>query len=221
VECISTTKSIGDSITIDMGYTDEHGEVFTGYIKSIDKKTPDGTFSITAHDTLVRAVDFFIASSTADSPYKWRNIEAGDFIKDILEMAGLNSFDFDDSSFTLAIGVDAEVNLIGAYDYCKSIADLVAYSLWADIDGVVHFKNRKPYVMDGDPIQETQQPGYHDDVSIGTLAYSSIISYNLNKNEKDLRNKIVVYGHNNVSADASSSTSYDPVTKTTYAVLPS
>ncbi len=224
VECHSLTKSIGDSISIDLGYATDHETVFTGYIKQIERKVPDNTYIVTAHDVLTRAVDFFVVSSDPEDPFKRRNIKAEDLVQDVLELAGLNSFSMQNSYFTLAIGVDAEVNLVSAYDYAKSIVDLVAYNMWADSSGTVHFANRKPYVMDGDPEEESEQAGYVQDSpgsDTATITDSQILKYTYNVHERDLRNRIVVYGNENAHKDASKTTSYDPITKTYIQVLPS
>ncbi len=224
IECHSLDKNIGDSIEIDLGYNDDIETVFTGYIKQIEKKVPDNTYIVTAHDVLTRAVDFFVVSSDPESPFKRRNIKAEDLVQDVLELAGLNNFDMKASHFTLAIGVDAEVNLVSAYDYAKSIVDLVAYNLWADSAGVVHFANRKPYVMDGDPEEESEQAGYVQDppgYETEIITDSKILKYTYNKHERDLRNRIVVYGNENTHKDASKATSYDPISKEYVQVLPS
>jgi hypothetical protein len=142
IACINHSLDIGDEIEIDLGFTDSHSKVFTGYVKQIDRKVPDNSYTITAHDVMTRAIDFFVASSNPESPFKRRNISAEDLVQDVLELSGLNSFNMQPTSFTLAIGTDAEVNLISAYDYCNSIADIVAWHLYADIDGVVNFVNR-------------------------------------------------------------------------------
>ena len=41
----STTKGVGDSISIDLGYESAHGTVFTGYVKETVKDVPDNTLA--------------------------------------------------------------------------------------------------------------------------------------------------------------------------------
>lgn len=212
----TTGLSIGDSVTVNMGYEGDYGKIFTGYVKETNKTYPEGLWSITAHDVMVRAVDYFVVSSNPEKPFKRRNIKAEILVKDVLKLAGLTNYTYQNTHYTLAITTAAEVNLISAYDYCNSIADLLAWHLWADINGQVHFENRKPYFMTSKPI-----PGHDADptptetlTDDNTLNVSSILS------EKDLRNRIVVYGAEGIYAEAKSSTSYDPEDQSTKAILP-
>jgi phage protein D len=207
VEALELNKEIGDEIEIDLGYTDNHRRVFLGYVKDIQQKTPDGVYQVSAYDKMIRAVDFFVASSDPEKPFKRRDISAEGLIKDVLELSGLTNFQCPvPSEFTLAIGADAEVNLVSAYDYCKSIADIVAWSLFADENGVIWFKNRKPYVMTG----TSQQVGDVPDVAYATLTDEQFLEISFGVNERDLRNRVVVYGSEGVHAEASNSQSYDP-----------
>jgi len=219
IECISTTKDIGDFIEIDLGYSDNHKKVFSGYIKQKSNKAPENTIMITANDVLIRAMDYFVVSSDPETPFTRQNIKAEDFIQDILELAGLTSFDFDATDFTLAISVPAEVNLISAYDYANSIAEYVAWHLYADEDGVIHFLNRKPYVMvSGQP--DDAQPGFVADSSLKTIDDSNILEFDLRYDERDLRNRVVVYGTSGIFASVSRATSWNPVTDTYQQILP-
>jgi|SRR3990172_7433178 len=217
-DCLSHTLDIGNHIDIYLGYETNYDKVFSGYVKQIDRKIPNNVYTITAYDDLIRALDFFIASSTPDNPFTRENIAAEDLVYDVLSLAGLNSFDLGTSYFTLAIGFPAEVNLVSSYDYAKSIADYVAWNIWADRNGVVHFKNRKPYPMDG----TSGQPGDVNDSPIATITTSTdVLSFGHVTSEKNLRNKIVVYGIEGINADASSATSYDPLLDQFRQILPS
>lgn len=208
IECVSHSLDIGDSITVDMGFTTDHDVVFTGYVKDISRKVPNNTYTITANDVMTRAVDYFIASSNPDQPYSKTNILAEDLVRDLMEMAGLNDFNYDPTYFTLAVNSVAEVNLVGAYDYANSIADLIAWSLYADEAGTVQFVDRKPYVVDSD-------------TPFKTLTTTNFLSLTPNLTEKELRNRVVVYGSTGVYAEAKRATSYNPVTGNYEQVLPS
>lgn len=226
VICSATTLDIGNAITIDLGYDDDHGVVFTGYVKQIERKVMENVYTITAHDVLVRAVDYFIASSDPEKPFTRRKISAEHFVKDLLDLPGLDLLDdnVDASGFTLAVGMDAEVNLIGCYDYCKSIADLITWQLYADESGNLMFKNRKPYVMTGNSGQlkddiDERNPA----VAIGVIDDTTnfnITSIAKEVNETDLRNRIVIYGHENKHSESKSATSYDPLTDSSRQILP-
>lgn len=217
VACVSHSLDIGDEIEIQLGYTTGISRVFTGYVKQIERKTPDSSYTITAYDDMIRAIDYFVVSSTPDNTMKRQNISAEDLISDVLSLAGLSNFDFDASHFTLAIGVEAEINLVGAYDYAKSIADYVAWNLWCDKDGTIKFFNRKPYPMTGG----SGQPGDSADSPITHLYTSNVLSYNLADSEKNLRNRVVVYGSEGVAGEAHSGQSFDPLTGGNRQILPS
>jgi hypothetical protein len=219
-----TTADLSDLITIDLGYTTDHQDVFQGYVKNVDDSSPDGITVVTMHDIMSRAVDYLVVAPAPDQPFVKQNIETGDLIQYVLEMAGLTNFDFDNTSFIFATGGSkAEINVVNAYDYCKQLTDLIAWNLWAESDGVIYLKNRKPFVM----YNNLSQPGDHDDTAGGSpykistpISGTDILNISLSKNERDLRNKVVVYGANNLVRDASSETSYDPVLDTQVQVLP-
>lgn len=209
IEARGFSGTIGNSISIDLGYSDSHGTIFTGYVKSLEKNVPENIYTITASDVLVRASDFFIVPDSPTTAFSRTNISAEDLVEDVLDLAGITGVDSQATSYTLAVnGTVAEVKLISAYDYCKSIADLIAWHLWAGRDGTVHFRNRKPYVMDGN----SGQPG---DVADTKMSGKSVIDSNsintvYRESEVDLRNKVVVWGKEGITATASDSSPYLP-----------
>lgn len=220
VVAIDTTLDVGDSITINLGYSTGTTTVFKGYVKAREKKTPDGLYTIVAHDVLTRAVDYFIVSNDPSKGYEYKNITAHALIRDLMEMAGLSSFDFDNTYFTLGINNPFEVNLVSSYDYSRMIADLIAWMVWADRTGTVHLHNRKPHPMDGTIPGEDAQPGWVEDTSIATVTDTGIFDVTYGFNEKDLRNKVVIYGAEDLYAEAKSATSWDPGTLSSRAILP-
>ena len=215
IQCQSTSKDIGDEINIDLGYEEDHGHLFKGFVKQIEHNTPNDTYQITAHDVLSRAVDYFFVPDNPDAPFKRANIKAEDLIEDVLREAGLTSFDFDDTYFTFAItdGVYAEVKLVSAYDYASGISDVIAWHLWANNVGQIQLKNRKPYWMAaGSP--EAAQPGFVADVALKTisdgLGGSGVLDARYFKHERDLRNRIVVHGAPGFTSIAKSTSPYLP-----------
>jgi hypothetical protein len=203
----SSSLAIGNYITISMGYTDGIGGViFRGYVKQIERQTPDSTITITANDILVRAVEYFIAPTNPNYPLTYHNIQAETLVATLLPMAGLSLTSYSSTYFTLAAAGSLEVNLTSVYDYCKGIADLITWSLWADRNGNIYFKNRKPYPMTG----ASGQPG---DTADSVIDYTpnqvDTISIDYTVTDKDLRNKIIVYG-SNTQAEASASSPYLP-----------
>jgi len=217
INCAGASIDVGDTISISMGYVGgPYDRVFRGLVKMKEKSTPEGLYNITAHDVMTRAVDFFIVSSDPNDPIQLWNVTAEYVVEYVMNLAGLHSFTSDPTYFTLGIESPVEINLVTSYDYGRMISDLVAFNIWADADGVVHMENRKPYPMDG----SSGQPGDTADGSIGSVNDNSILSADPGFNEKDLRNKIVVYGAEDVHAEASSSTSYDPYTGGMRQILP-
>lgn len=197
IEAESTSLSIGDSVSINMGFTDNHSLLFSGYVKSVERKIPEGTYTIVANDEMIRAIDYFIASTNPETPFSRQNIRADIFIGQILELAGITNYSGDNPSFYYAVSVPAEVNLVGAYDYCKQLADILAWHLYAKVNGQIRFLDRKPYVMGGDS-------------SSATIYDHNIISMVHTLSERDLRNRVVVYGLNNVYAEAKATSPYLP-----------
>jgi len=209
IDALTSTLDIGDSIDVDIGYSANHARVFRGYVKQIDRKVPENIYTITAHDVMTRAVDFFVASTNPEEPFSRTNISAEDLVEDVLALAGLTNYDPDPTNFVFATNSVAEVNLVSAFDYCRYIADTLTWHLYADEDGVVHFINRKPYVMvAGSP--ESNQPGFQADTSLGTINDTTILDFTHKRSEKDLRNRIVVYGSTGIYAEAKASSPYLP-----------
>jgi phage protein D len=193
----STSLDIGDVIDVDMGYSGDTFQAFTGYVKEIELKEPEMIYTITAANVLIRAVDFFIASSTPTTPFSRQNISPEDLVEDLLNLAGLTSFASDVSNFTFAISIPVEVNLTPCYDYCRFLGDIIAFSLYADNTGTVQFRNRRPYPVPAD-------------ASVYTVTDARTLDANYEKTDRDIRNKVIVYGSGNIAATASASSPYLP-----------
>ncbi len=198
VECVSTTLDIGSAITIDLGYTDNHTTIFVGYVKEIELKEPEKTYVLMCSDYLIRAVEFFIASTNPAAPLKYGPASAEAFVGYVLGLAAITDYSYDASDYTFAIHGATEINLTTSYDYARYIADMIAWNLWnSSSSTTVYFKNRQPYVMGGDS-------------SIGTITASKVIDIRDGKTDKNLRNRIVVYGYNSIYAEAKASSAYLP-----------
>jgi hypothetical protein len=215
------TVNIGDNITIDLGYEDDYDRVFKGYVKNITRNVPTDIYTIVAKDDLVRALDFFIVPTDPDDSYRRSNITAEALVEDVLEMAGITNFTYTPTNFTFATrsGNEVEVKLTSSYDFCKMIADLLTWHLWADEDGLVHFENRKPHVMYG----TSGQPGDVADVAINAgspITNTVTLNTSLSESDHDLRNRVVVHGATGVYADAESDTSYNPLTDAMEQIMP-
>lgn len=198
ITCLETSLEIGDPITVDLGYESDHGLVFTGYVKMLDAEESPEQYTITASDALVRAADYFIVSSTPTTPLKIENASPESIIGQLLGMAGITNYTYQSSSYIWGVSGPIEINLVSSYDYSKMLADMIAWGFWADETGQVHFEDRRPFPMGGD-------------ASVGTLpTVEGLISLNDFKSDKNLRNKVVIWGSNGIYAEASAESPYLP-----------
>jgi hypothetical protein len=223
------TVNIGDHVDIDIGYDTNHAKVMQGYVKNITRDIPNDLYTIIVKDDLVRATDHYIVPTNPDDAFKRSNIAAETLVQQVIALAGLTDFAYDATSFTFATrsGNEVEVKLTTSYDFCKMIADLLTWHLWCDNTGQVHFENRKPFVMDGG----TSQPGDdtdETDTGVGSVAINkgvpldntTILNARYTESDRDLRNRVVVHGGPGVFAEASSATSWNPITEAMEQILP-
>jgi hypothetical protein len=198
VTALSTSLNIGDSATVYIGYVGDNFKAITGYVKNIEVKEPERKYIITIANVMIRAIDFFIAASNPEEPFSRQNITAEDLIQDVLELSGLDDFDMESTSFTFAINNPVEVNLTAAYDYAKFLANIIAYTLYADNDGTVHLINRRPYPVGAEAADYTFD------------STSEVLNLTYEKSDHDLRNKVIVYGTGDIHEEASASSPYLP-----------
>jgi len=198
ITCLSSNRDVGDNMVVNLGYVGNHNRVFEGFVKNVQRSQSPTRYEITCANAMVRAIDFFIASANPEEPYSAENISAEDLVGDLMAMAGLTSYDGDNTSFTFATnGVPLEINLVSAYDYSKFIADILAWHIYADNDGTVHFLNRPPFPQGGDP-------------SVATLDNSNLLDVSYFRSDRDLRNRVVVYGSEGIYAVAQASSPFLP-----------
>ncbi len=200
---------LGDKVTIDLGYDSVNSEVFTGYVKQWDFSEAENTYTITLNDSIIRAIDYYIVSSDPETPFTRNNIQLENLVHDLLGLCGLTNTYMEETFFHLqtnqAGGI--EINQVSVYDYCKQLGDIVTWTLWADSNELIHFENRKPYVMTG---AQPEFPGDKVDVPLSThITDDIILDLGYNKNEANLRNRVVVYG-DNVQAEAKVESPYLP-----------
>lgn len=195
----STSLGVGDSATVYIGYVGDTFKCITGYVKDVEHKEPERVYTITIANALIRAVDFFIASSDQNNPFSRQNISAEDLIEDLLNLSGITNFVSDTTNFTFAINNPVEVNLTGCYDYCKFLADIIAFTLYADNNGQVHLVNRRPYPVGAEAADYTWN-----------VSNGDIIEAVYSKSDKNIRNKVIVYGSGGISATASAVSPYLP-----------
>lgn len=193
------TLSLGDSITVDLGFSDSHGKVFEGYIQDITAEKIPGQYKIEVNDVLIRAVEYLIVSTDLENPFSRSNISMEDLVGDLLSEAGITDYSGDASSFTLATGeVPAEFQLVFAMDAVNQVAGIIAWHCYADHNGHVYFKNIKA-APSGSAVAS---------YTVGTSG--NIVVVNRATNTDNLRNKVVVFGASPIAASAASSSAYLP-----------
>lgn len=200
IECESTTLSLGDSISFSAGFSSDYGKMFTGYVRKIEQSLPDYKTLIICEDELAKATDYFIAADDQEKPFERKNILTQDLVEDILNLAQITSFTYSvPLSVTWGTGSKGvQFNLTTAYQAARTIADALAWSIYADRDGVVHLANVNPY-WTSESIDFTW-----------TLASTNIESISHERSTENLRNRVVVYGVTGVQASASVSSAYLP-----------
>lgn len=197
INCASTTLTLGDSITVDLGYIDSHGLVFTGYVKEIQKATPDNTINISCFDELIKATDYFMVSDDPDEPFTRSNIDAADLVGELLAEASITNYTPVTTNFVFT---EPEFNLLSVTDAISQAANIIAYHVWADSTGEVFFADRRPYVMIGDTPSWTFTTGNN----------GNIITNEYSRSDDDIRNRVVVYGNDPIVAVASATSPYLP-----------
>lgn len=197
IECDSTTLALGDSISVDMGYADDHDVVFTGVVKKINKSRPNNTTKITCFDELIKTSDYFMVSEDPEVPFTRTNIDARDLVEDLLNEASVTSFVADPVTF---IFTEPEFNLVSVADAINQINGIIAWHIWCDEDGIVRYADRRPYVMEGDSPVFTFTTG----------SSGNIVTNEYTRSEENLRNKVVVYGFEDIYAEASAVSPYLP-----------
>jgi hypothetical protein len=206
VECTGTTLDLSDSVTIDAGYSTSHGVLFKGYVKRIERMTPDKTYRVTLQDPLIRAVDNFLASDDPESPLTYHSITDYDLVNAMLSESSLPSLSSAQPfpSFTLGTNADgAKFNLQSASDVLQFMCSITGRLIYADNDGDIYYVDRKPYV-DGDTPTLTFVGGNS----------GNIFDASYEKSSDKTRNVIKVYGLSPLTARASVSLSFLVVDQT-------
>lgn len=195
--CTGFSGDVGQSMSITLGYSSDNARVFSGYVKSVQRSQQPTLYEISCANSMIRAVDYFIVSSNPEEPFSRSNISAEALIGELMSMAGLNNYAGGGTGFTFATrGEPLEVNLASSYDFSKMIADIVAWHLYCDNDGQIHFTYLPPFPNGGS--------------SVATLNNSNLLAVSYYRSDRDLRNRVVVYGAEDVYAEAKASSPYLP-----------
>jgi hypothetical protein len=199
VECEATSLTLGSAISIDMGYADAHQAVFVGFVKKINKTTPNGIIQITAMDVLVRAVDYFLAADDPEQPLTFYSIDDRSLVNALLGEVGLSLASGAVSpTFTFGTNEDgAKFNLQSLAEIIQWCCSITGRLCYADA-GSIYYVDRKPYIVGGDTAVATWTTG----------ASGQIISIGKEIDNSKIRNVIKVYGKNPLTARASASSPY-------------
>jgi hypothetical protein len=205
VECASTSLQIGDAISIDLGYSDEHAVVFSGFVKKIKLDKPQKIYTITANDLLVRAVDYFLASNDPEHPLTYHSIKDRDLINSLLGQCGLSTVSPQPSpSFTYGTNPDgAKFNLQSVADAVQSVCGITGRVCYAQ-GGSIYYRDRKPYIVSGDIATHTYFTG----------DFGNIYDITYERSNDKIRNRVVVYGKSPLKAAATSTSPYLVVNQT-------
>jgi len=210
VECDATTLTMGDAITIDAGYTDQHQNIFEGYVAKIEYLRPDNLIRLTCYDRLILAANYFIVADDPEAPFQRNNILSFDLIKDLLALASplLTTDIYDDTSLTFTWGTNddgARFNLQSVADACNFIAQTTGNILYCGPSGHIHFSPRKPYAEAGDTSTHSFTSG---------SVSPNIIDIQYSAATDKTRNVVKIFGKTPLSAQASAPNSYLVVDQT-------
>mgnify|MGYP001587946447 CR=1 FL=1 len=200
IECDTTTLSLGDAITVGLGY-DTATTIFSGYCKKIERSRPDNVIRITAFDNLIRAVDFFIAADDPEAPFQRNNITSLNLVTDLLALCGITSVTTTEPVPTFVWGTNedgARFNLQSVADGIQFVANITGNTIYWDSSATrVEFKGRKPYVDAGDVSTHTF-----------STALGNLTEITYHRGTDKTRNVIKVYGRTPIVATASASNPY-------------
>jgi hypothetical protein len=201
ITCYDTTLELGDAINFKIGYAGDNGKIFQGFVRNINKTLPAANTIITCEDELSKAVDYYMASNNPEAPFERSEILTEDLVEDILNEAQITSYAH---SVPLSVtwgthGTSVKFNLTSAWQAAKQIVDALAWHLYCDRNGTVHLTGTHPYIEGGEVSSFT----WND-------ASKNITMINYGKSAEELRNRVVVYGNGDVTANASAVSPYLP-----------
>ncbi len=200
IETYDTSLDLGDAIGFNLGFDGDSGKIFQGYVRQIDAGLPEARNRIICEDELAKATDYFMAADDPQNPFQRSNIQTEDLVEDVLNEAQITSFSATPPlSITWGTKGTIEFNLVTAFQAADTIVGALAWHLYADRSGTVNLVYRPPYVVGGDTADFTWN-----------LASEKIITLGHTRSTDNLRNRVVVYGKENITAVDSAVSSYLP-----------
>jgi len=199
------TLSIGDSVTVDIGYDLAHSVMLTGgIVRKIITRVPEFDYVITIQDKLCRAIDAAIVSDDPLVPYKASNIKAEDLLVYLLSTyAGISGVVAASTVFTFGTVQPVPLNMVTVWSMIELINRISGYTTYCDAAGTVRFVNRPGYITASDTVAS-------HNYTVG--ASGDILAVEYDRNTEQLINKVVVYGGvgNQIHATASAVSAYLP-----------
>ena len=178
------------SVELDEGYNNFFIRTFTGYVDDCVVGRFPNTWEIICRDVLKKAVDTWLD----DTGVEYNSTQAESAVSDLLARAGLTALDIGTTNFTIGDTNPTKFKLVSIMDAVLQIAALIGWHCWATNDGVVHFHYKKP--LPGASVFWTYE------------TQNNIVQYRYTKTDRNLRNKIVVVGYDEIRAEASALSPY-------------
>jgi hypothetical protein len=220
VNCDVCALSLNNLVTIDLGYEDEHAVIFSGRVKDINRSRSDMNITLTIKDKLVDASDYFLVADNPEEPWSRQNMKAEDLVGDLLGEAGITNYVGDvPLEFIYGVSVPATFNLMSVMDACTQISSILAWHIFCESD-VVYFMDIKPYYRSAaDKLLEYGYSAPADVISHRFCNDTTISGYDVKAtikslehqaSDENIRNKVTVYGRENLHVSASSPSPYLP-----------
>jgi hypothetical protein len=197
---------VGDSVGANIITPSGNTRMFSGTIKSVVRRRPDGSWEFTCEDVLAKAIEYWFTPSDLDVGWTRRNINHLDLTKDILKEATIPNLDVIDDwtptgypTFQFAVGPEpVKITVASAWDTIGWICAITGMHVYADVSSKVHMTR----------IWDEPGPIVHAYMSTGNAGNMKTLEYT--RSDENLRNKVVVYGRDNLYKVASGSSPYVP-----------
>lgn len=187
---------VNSDVSITFGFTGSTALVFTGKIDNIEKDNPPGVIRVTGRDALKRAQEHLLVPSAAQEPaFSRTNISAEALVQALLAECGLTNYGSDASGFTF---FEPEFSLEFVYGAIEQICGIIQWHCYADTSGKVWFKDIQP------------EPSGASSKTFNSGVGGNLTLIRYRKSDSDLRNKVIVFGKDEIQASASASSPYVP-----------
>lgn len=188
---------VNDAVSITLGYVVAGVSlVFTGFIDDIQVDNPPGLTTVVGRDSLKRAAEhLLVPANTQDPAFTRLNISAEDLVEALLAECGLLNYGSDVSGYTF---LEPEFSLDFVYGAIERVCGILQWHCYADTAGKVWFKDIKPVPVGA---------AAHNFV---TGAAGNLLVINYRESDSDLRNKVVVFGKDPITATVSAASPYVP-----------